>query len=369
MPRAASTSDRPRQARAGPLLRLGLPLGLLLAGGCWRAAPVVETVHVFGGETTVEIRAAEPAVAQAAIAESARHLRRLEGEWHAWEDSDLTRINAAFARGEAAKAPPSIVSLIERSRELHRESDGWYDPGIGQLVALWGFHTSDYPIRTPVPTRERIAQWRAAKASVLAVSLVGDQVSSRNAAVALDFGAIAEGAAAEQVVAILRRHGIRHALISMGGDVLALGDGDGRAWQVGMRDPFGGVLGGVELGDGEGLFTSGNYNKFRAAPDGGRWGHVLNPRTGMPAEGTAAVAVLHPDPVLADIASTAMMAAGPSQFAQLARRMQLGCALLLTEENELMITSAMKARMRFQRTPVPLGEPLDLGKDCAPGGR
>lgn len=363
MPPAASTSDRRR------CLQAGLLAGVLLAGsvatGCGRAPPVVETLHVFGGETTLEIRGAEPAAAQAAIAESARHLAQLEREWHAWEDSDLTRINAAFARGETARAPPSILRLVERSRDLQRASDGWYDPGIGRLVELWGFHTSDYPITTPVPSRQQIAQWREARASVLAISLVGDQLASRNPSVALDFGAIAEGVAADQVVAILRKHGIRHALVSMGGDVMALGDGDGKAWQVVMRDPFGGVLGGVELVDGEGLFTSGNYNKFRAAPDGGRWGHVLNPRTGMPAEGTAAVAVLHPDPVLADIASTAMMAAGPSQFAPLARRMKLGCALLLTEENELLITSAMKARMRFQRTPVPLGEPLDLGPGCS----
>ena len=348
--------------------RKSLPLAalLVLGGGCGRQAPVVETLQVLGGETTIEIRGMPVESARSAIAESSRQLGQLEREWHAWEPSDLTRINVAFAKGETAKAPASILQLIKRSQQLHGLTNGLYDPGVGGLVELWGFHTSTFPVTTPAPSSAQVAAWRASATSVMDISVKDDQVSSRNTALALDFAAIAEGASAEQVSRLLRDKGVRHALITMGGDVVALGDGDGQPWRVDLVDPFGGVLGNVELRDGEGFFTSGLYNKFRRAPNGGRWGNVLNPRTGMPAQGTAAVAVLHPDAVLADAASTALMAGGPASFAALASRMKLGCALLLTEENELLVTTGMQARFKLLRHPVPLGEPLDLGPDCDP---
>ena len=131
-----------------------------------------------------------------------------------------------------------------------------------------------------------------------------------------------------------------------------------------LRDPFGGVLGTVDLDDGESLFSSGNYNKFRESPTGARWGHVLDPRTGRPARGAASVVVLHRDPVLADAGATALFVAGPAGFERTTRRLGLGCVLMVTEENEMLVTVAMAARVELLRNPVSLGPPLDLGPDC-----
>ena len=129
----------------------------------------------------------------------------------------------------------------------------------------------------------------------------------------------------------------------------------------------GGVLGGVELGGGEALFSTGNYSKFRDSPSGARWSHILDPRTGHPARGAAAVVVLHTDPLLADAGATALFVAGPAGFERLVRRMSLGCALMVTEENEMLVTTAMAARVELLRNPVSLGPPLDLGPACDAG--
>ena len=91
---------------------------------------------------------------------------------------------------------------------------------------------------------------------------------------------------------------------------------------------------------------------------------MLNPRTGKPAQGSAAVVVLHGDPVVADVASTALMAAGPGDFRRLVIRMKLACAMMVTEENELLITTQMKKRISFFRDPVPLGKPIANGDSC-----
>jgi thiamine biosynthesis lipoprotein len=324
----------------------------------------MERIHVFGSNTDIEIRGAEPAKARAAMAELSALLNQREAEWHAWKSSDVTRINAAFAAGKPAAAPASIIELVERSKSLSEASEGLFDPAVGGLVAAWGFHTSTYPVLTPPPTDDALAQWRAQRPRVGDIQVHGELMQTDNPRVQLDFGAIAEGAAAETAVAILRRHGVEHALVSLGGDVVALGDGDGRPWQVALRDPFGGVLGGVELAGGEALFSTGNYSKFRDSPSGTRWSHILDPRTGHPARGSAAVAVLHADPLLADAGATALFVAGPAGFERLARRMGLACAMMVTEENEMLVTVAMQARLALLRDPVPLGQALDLGPSC-----
>ena len=355
---AASTSE-PRPGRL-----LAACLWLALAGCSRGPAPVIERIHVFGANTDIEIRGTEPAKARAAMAELSALLNQREAEWHAWKPSDVTRINAAFAAGKPAAAPASVIELVERSRPLSEASEGLFDPAVGGLVSAWGFHTSTYPVLTPAPTDDALAQWRAQRPRVGDIEVRGEMLQTDNPRVQLDFGAIAEGAAAETVVSLLRRHGVEHALVSLGGDVVALVDGDGRPWQVALRDPFGGVLGGVELTGGEALFSTGNYSKFRDSPSGARWSHILDPRTGHPARGAAAVVVLHTDPLLADAGATALFVAGPAGFERLARRMGLACAMMVTEENELLVTVAMKARLELLRDPVPLGPPLDLGPGC-----
>lgn len=346
--------------------RLSCVVLALLAAACTREVPLQRaSVFAFGGEATIEVHGVPPAQADAAIAEVAARFAELHREWHAWEPGPLTELNAALARGERHRTGVSLRDLVQRSQPLSIRSDGAFDPAIGGLMALWGFHTSQYPITSPLPTRAAIDAWRAQRPSIADVVVDGEEVYSVNPAVQLDFGGISEGVAAEEAVAILDRHGVANALISLGGDVYALGDAGDGPWRVVIDDPYGGVLAEVALRDREALFSSGNYNKFRATPSGGRWSHVLDARTGQPVQGTAAVAVLHRDPVLADIAATSLMVGGPSRFADLLARLEVRCALLVTEENEMIVTAAMEQRIELRREPVRLGQALGPPGSCS----
>lgn len=361
---------RPAASTSEP--RNGLVLAALLAvllPACGRAPDRVEQLHVFGTLAEFRLRDAPAEPAQAALAEIAAMLNQREREWHAWQDSDLTRINAALARGEAVEAPDSILALVQRAKPLSEATGGLFDPAIGGLIAAWGFHTSTFPILSPLPTEAELDAWRKQRPRITELQVDGRRLSAANPRTQLDFSAMAEGAAAVEILEILHRNGITHALVNLGGDVVARVPAGEAPWQVSLRDPFGGVLGGVTMGDGEALFTSGNYNKFRYSAAGARQAHVLDPRTAQPARGAAAVVVLHADPVLADVAASALFVAGPSGFEAMARRLGLGCAMMVTDENELLVTAAMKSRLELLRDPVPLGEPLDLGPDCVAAPR
>lgn len=338
-------------------------------GGCAPSPePIREELLVFGSRASIEIREAPPAQAGEAIAAVSMRLSEFHRDWHPWEPSALTRINAALAASGSAAAPPSILALVRRSQALSQRTDGLFDPSVGGLVALWGFHTSNYPVTTPAPTAEAIDAWLRTRPRMSDLRLEGNRIASLNRAAQLDFGAIAEGVAAEEAGQLLRAHGVAHALINLGGDILALGDADGRPWQIALRDPFGDVLGTVEASGSEAVFSSGGYNKFREAPDGGRWPHLLDPNTGLPARGTASVVVLHGDPVLADVASTTLYIGGERRFVELIDRLGIRCALLLTDDDRLLVTTGMRARLRLLRTPAAQETPVDRGADCtAPG--
>lgn len=327
-----------------------------------------ETLLVFGSESELRFANAPDAQVDAALGEISTLLSGLHYEWHAWEAGPLSAINEAIAIGSAAPATDSIVRLIARAQAVAPATDYLFDPSAGGLIALWGFHTSSFPVTQAAPDTGAIRAWVEAAPNMNDVRVEDGLVFSRNRQVKLDFGGMAEGMAVEMMLDILQRHALPDVLITMGGDIHALGDAGGRSWKVAVRDPYGGVLGTLELADGEALFSSGNYNKFRESPDGGRWPHILDPRTGYPVRGTAAVAVLHTDPVLADVASTALFIAGPARFEAMAERLAVRCALMLTDENELMITSAMDARITLLRQPVRLGPAIGEQGPCNPPG-
>jgi thiamine biosynthesis lipoprotein len=115
---------------------------------------------------------------------------------------------------------------------------------------------------------------------------------------------------------------------------------------VGVRDPLGpGILGRIDLADGEAAVSSGTYERnFRAA--GRFYHHIIDPRTGRPARGAAGTTVIGRDVELANAAATTLLVGGPEAFEDLARRLGIDCALLVTEDGRRLTTPCMAERLR-----------------------
>jgi thiamine biosynthesis lipoprotein len=188
-------------------------------------------------------------------------------------------------------------------------------------------------------------------------------VSASNTAVSLDLNGLAEGYAAGQISQILAKHGINHALIYIGGFVLAVGDNEGRPWQVGLNSPAG-VMARVTLHEGEALSSSGDYVRHRATQ--GEGGHIIDTRQGRPQRMSSAASVILNDPTLADMASTALMVAGPAGFQRATERMHLGCAMLLGHDGILRVTSGMRLRLSASGVTTPMEVLPGPALDCQP---
>ena len=323
------------------------------AGVVWWASRLTlnREFVLFGSSAELTLRGDNQHQLAAAADQVERLLAAHHRDWHPWQESALTAVNRAIASGEPVLVPPTIARLLAQSRPLVEASSGMFDPGAGGLIALWGFHTSQWPAQGRVPDATTVLRLAATHPSLRDVVVDDSVLRSSNPKVQLDFNAIAEGVAMEDAVRILREHGVGHALLDLGGDIGALGHADGHPWKVALRDPRGGVLGWVELADGEVLFASGNYSKFRDA-GGIRRPHIVDPRTGNPVSGIAASVVLDDRPPRADAAATALMVANREQWLALALRMDLVCVAVLTDDDTLRMTHAMQQRLVLLRQPA-----------------
>ena len=307
-----------------------------------------ETSYVFGTLVEFTIRTDDEAAARRAIAAVDRDFRRMHTEWHAWKaGGELAAINRAFGQGEAAPVTPFVRPLIEQARTYERLSGGLFNPAIGNLLDVWGFH-ADVPEKGRLPDFARVRALAAARPSMEDVRLEGDSVVSANRDVSLDFGGFAKGVALDMAVAKLRTLGVDNAIVNAGGDLNTIGTAGERPWTVGIRDPRDwGVIASVQLHGGENLYTSGNYERFIEA-DGVRYAHILDPRTGWPVEHIISASVIHTDGALADAAATALSVAGPDAWSEVARRMGLAYVMLVDKSGTVYASPEMLARIVFE---------------------
>lgn len=326
---------------------------LLAATGCTDAPDAREySFFAFGTLVELTVLGADEARAEKARALAAARLENWHGHWHAWEPGPLEELNRALREGRRAAIPESLSGLIPRARELSRDSGGLFNPGIGRLIELWGFH-ADSPPAGPPPPEEAIRALAERGPKMDDLVLDGGTVRSANPALQLDFGAFAKGVALQRLSTEIADLGIRNFLLNAGGDLVAAGQHGNRAWRVGIRQPRGtGVLASIEPRDGEAVFTSGDYERYFHW-EGTRYHHIIDPRSGRPARRVQSVTVIHEDAALADAAATALFVAGPEDWPDVAGDMGITLAMLVDDEGTVHLTPEMRERIGLEAEPRP----------------
>jgi len=307
--------------------------------------PYRDRLYVFGTLVEITLYADSPQQAQQALAAIHSGFREFHRQWHAWRPGGIVmRINQAIAAGQCIDVPASVKGFILKSQTLTRASGGLFDPGIGWLVDLWGFHGEVFT--GPPPAEAHIQQWRQQRPSLLHIYFKGNNLCSHHRQVHLDFGANAKGLALDLAIDLLQQADIQHAIVNIGGDMKTLGaKPNGQPWRIGVQDPFNPdqLIAQVTLNGGEALVTSGTYQRYFNW-QGIRYSHILDPTTGWPAHGLVSVTVLHPDATTADAAATALLVAGPERWRAVATQMGIDYAAVIDQTGQLSLTPAMQQR-------------------------
>lgn len=250
------------------------------------------------------------------------------------ETSEVSRINAAGG-GEVSE---DTAVILQEAMEVYQRTEGLFDVSIYPLMELWGFPSQEYH----VPTREELLEVLSlVDASKIAfdgtyIKLLEGQ--------RIDFGGIAKGYTSARVMDVFQEYGIHSGMVTLGGNVQVLNKKlDGSKWQVAIRDPEheGKILGvlGVEN---QAVITSGGYERY-FEEDGETYIHILNPRTGYPAdEDLISVTVISEDGMLADALSTSLYLMGREEAVSYWERYGEEFEMILvTEKGEILVTEGI----------------------------
>lgn len=323
----------------------------LFLSSCTQPEPLTNTQsYVFGTLVDISIYGESEESAQAVSADIIRSFQDLHNRLHSWRPSEITRVNHAFTKGKVpVTIQADVAAMINDATTLSIQSKNAFNPAIGQLINAWGFQNDEFkPIKID---DEKIKKLLDTKPQMIDIEMVNGKIFSNNPAVQLDLGGYAKGYALDKAVVILRKQGVKNALINIGGNIIALGKHGDKPWRVGIQHPRKPhAIASLNLESGWAIGTSGDYQRYFDL-NGKRYCHIIDPATGYPAQGTQSVTVLIAPQVnagtLSDVASKPIFIAKGAARLDAAKAMGVSDYLIIESAEKIIVSPTMAKRIEW----------------------
>ena len=261
----------------------------------------------------------------------------LEGELSVTnENSDIWRID--HAGGNSVQVSEDTAIILRKAAEVSEDTEGALNICLYPVVSAWGFTTGEYRI----PTKDELSELLK-NTDYHGLSVEGSTVSLPEG-YQIDTGALAKGYTSDEVIEIMRESGVDSAIVSLGGNVQALGTKpDGSLWKVAVRDPFSPdtdmCL--VEVGE-KAVITSGNYERYFTGEDGKNYWHIIDGDDGCPADnGAVSVTVIGDSGIECDALSTALFVMGYPAACDYWRSRQDFDMVIVTDDQRIYYTEGI----------------------------
>ncbi|MDE6607467.1 MAG: FAD:protein FMN transferase [Lachnospiraceae bacterium] len=313
---------------------------LFLLSGCSRNNdPVSETGFYFDTVISITIYDSSKEDVLARCLELAGEYENLLSVTR--EGSDIWKIN--HADGEAVTVSEETVSLLERALYYAELTDGRIDPSIAPLSSLWDFSSKNSGTHT-VPSDEEI-QEKLLHVDYHNIKIEGTSITLLDPNASIDLGFIAKGYIADKIKEYLIEEGIESAIISLGGNVLTVGNKpDQSPYIIGIQRPFGETgetMNSVSVSD-LSVVSSGIYERYFES-DGIFYHHILDTGTGYPVENElVGVTILSSSSLEGDALSTTCFLLGIEDGMQLISSLPDTEALFITKDGELVYTDGFR---------------------------
>lgn len=265
------------------------------------------------------------------------------------ESSEVSKLNKAAGQCEV-ELSSEVLFVLNKAKYYSEICQGSFDITIAPIARLWGIFTS----REKIPSQEEINE---------ALKLTGHKYLSINndlktsklekSGRCVDLGAIAKGYAADRAIEIYKHHGVESAFVNLGGNVMVLGNKpNGEPWRVGIQNPLlqrGQCLGAVNAVS-KTVVTSGDYVRY-FEKDNKKYHHILDPRTGYPAESSLmSTTIVAKRSIDADALSTAIFILGLEAGIKLIDSQEDMEAIFITKDKEIYVTEGLKEDFAFFET-------------------
>jgi len=305
-----------------------------------------EQMFVMGTIIDVSIYGESEKKSQKMFHDLLKDFKYMQASWSPTRKGGLRRLNGLIALESPFTIGPGIKDMIEHSTQLSLQSEGLFNPALGKLIKLWKFSQEELP-KGPPPAADAINKILAGNPKMTDLVITGLILESRTPDLAVDFGAYAKGYGVDKAIEYLKSQGVHNAIINAGGDLRAIGSKGKDAWHIGIRHPRENwAIASIKIQADESVFTSGDYERFYEY-EGKRYHHIIDPRTGYPADQSTSVTVLHHNAAIADAAATALFVAGPKDWQRIAKKMSVTHVMLIDKNGKIFLTPEMQERLQF----------------------
>ena len=251
------------------------------------------SIPAMGTAFSIAVYGEDRARLESAVAQGLEEARRLDDMLSNYKpDSEWSRVNQ-LAAGGPVRITPELFQLLTACIQYSRESEGAFDITVGPLMKVWGFYkgSGHLPHRAEIRSAMDLVGYRN-----ILLDPATQSVRFAKRGVEIDPGGIGKGYAVDRIAQILKENGIQNGLVSGGGSsIYAIGAPPGeKGWKLDIKNPHdtSESVESVYLKD-ESMSTSGSYEKFFHA-EGRIYSHIMDPRTGYPAQGMLSTSVIAP---------------------------------------------------------------------------
>lgn len=325
-----------RRANGFAVIKIWILCSLFLFG-CGRASETTGTSHsLFAMDTVITMDVYGGHEAEA-IGQAEKQISHLEDLWSVTkEGSEIYELN--HSQGTPVKVSKETKNLIAFTLQIADETDGALNPALYPLIQAWGFPTREYRIPEPEEISELLSHtdYKSMK--------LEDEMVTLPEKMEVDFGAVAKGYTGDLLVESMKKQGVSSAIINLGGNVALIGNSpDGDSWKVGIRSPYGeGIIGTLEASDCH-VITSGGYERYFTGEDGTIYWHILDPKSGYPADsGIISATIVGTEGKRCDALSTAVFVMGEKQAEEYWRATGNFEMILVTKDDEIYLTEGLE---------------------------
>lgn len=296
----------------------------LLLGMAFLSPPAAqENGHVrfegisMGSSLEIEVFGPDQALCERAVQAARDEIDRLERMMTDWkQESPLMDVNRA-AGISPVKVPPELFFIVERSVRMSELTGGTFDITFAGAGKLWNWRAPEPKVPDPETVKAALKNvgWRN-----IVLDPKERTIYLKHAGVKIGLGGIGPGYAADLAMGKIRDLGIRNACVNMSGDVMISGQKGGAPWNVAITHPRrkGETLAVVPVSNAA-VSTSGDYERY-FMKDGKRYCHIIDPRTGYPADQCQSVTIIAPNTAFADALAKGVFILGPEEGMALAEK-------------------------------------------------
>lgn len=318
----------------------------LLACSCKQAPQDIQkrTQVVMGTLAEISVRESDREKARIAIDSAFAEMRRIENLMSAHiADSEVSRLNKS-AGEDFMPVSPEMAEVIRVAIRVGDLSQGAFDITIGPVVNLWKFD-DEHPSIPAVDVLKKAVELVNYKD----MEIKEGKIRLTRAGMQLHLGAIAKGYGVDRAIGVLRKSGIRDAIVNAGGDLMATGTRNvEKLWVIGIQHPRKpeNIIASFAVKD-RAVATSGDYQKYFIR-DNIRYHHIFNPADGTPASGVTSVTIAANTAMEADALATAVFVLGAEKGLRLIESLENTEAMIVSEDGSTRFSKGFKTQPGFK---------------------